>query len=79
MRKLIASLALATLGYALGLIPAAWIAAVVIAATIASLVEGALGATLEARGTLNNDALNLINSALGVALALGFVLRIVAP
>ena len=79
MAGLIASLALATLGYALGLIPAAWIAAVVIAATIASLVEGALGATLEARGTLNNDALNLINSALGVALALGFVLRIVAP
>jgi uncharacterized protein (TIGR00297 family) len=76
MAGLIASLALATLGYALGLIPAAWIAAVVIAATIASLVEGALGATLEARGTLNNDALNLINSALGAALALGLVLRL---
>jgi uncharacterized protein (TIGR00297 family) len=76
MAGLVASLALATLGYALGLIPAAWIAAVVIAATIASLVEGALGATLEARGTLNNDALNLINSAMGAALALGLVVRV---
>ena len=34
---------------------------------------------VRARGTLNNDALNLINSALGAALALGFALRIVAP
>jgi uncharacterized protein (TIGR00297 family) len=72
---LVAAMALAAMGSALGLIPASWIAPVVIAASIASLVEGALGATLEARGTLNNDALNLINSALGAALALGLVLR----
>jgi uncharacterized protein (TIGR00297 family) len=70
-----AAVLLALLAAGLGLMPSQWIAAVVAAATIASLVEGALGATLEARGTLNNDALNLINSAVGAALALGLVLR----
>ena len=64
-------LAMAAVG--LELIPARWIAAVVVAATVAGLVEGALGSTLEARGTLNNDALNLINSMIGAALALGLV------
>ena len=71
-----AALALAALAVALGLMPSRWIAPVVLAATVASLVEGALGAAFEARGTLNNDALNLINSALGAALALGLVLRL---
>jgi uncharacterized protein (TIGR00297 family) len=71
-----AALALAALAVALGLMPSRWIATVVLAATVASLVEGALGAAFEARGTLNNDALNLINSALGAALAVGLVLRL---
>lgn len=71
-----AALALAALAVALGLMPSRWIAPVVLAATVASFVEGALGAAFEARGTLNNDALNLINSALGAALALGLVLRL---
>ena len=68
-----AAMVLAMLAAGLGLIPMQWIAPVVAAATVASLVEGALGAALEARGTLNNDALNLINSALGAALAVGLV------
>jgi uncharacterized protein (TIGR00297 family) len=71
-----AALALAALAVALGLMPSRWILTVVLAATVASLVEGALGAAFEARGTLNNDALNLINSALGAALAVGLVLRL---
>ena len=66
------------LAVGLGLIPATWIAPVVVAATVSSLVEGALGATLEARGTLNNDALNLINSVLGAGLAVGLVLHLQA-
>jgi uncharacterized protein (TIGR00297 family) len=45
---------------------------VVAAATMAALAEGALGATLERRGLLNNDALNLINSVLGAALAVAW-------
>jgi len=38
------------------------------AATVASLIEGALGSTLEARGILNNDTLNFVNSAIGAAI-----------
>ena len=44
--------------------------AVVIAATIASMVESALGATLEGPGILDNHALNFMNSAIGAGLAL---------
>jgi uncharacterized protein (TIGR00297 family) len=48
---------------AFGLLPASLIAIVVIAATVGSLVESWLGATLEAPGILNNDLLNFINTA----------------
>jgi uncharacterized protein (TIGR00297 family) len=72
---LVAAVALAMLGDALRLIPASAIAPVAVAATIASLIEGALGATLEGRGTLNNDALNLINSAIGAGLAVAWVVH----
>ena len=71
-----AALILASLAVALQLIPSHWTGQVVLAATVAALVEGALGAAFESRGTLNNDALNLINSALGAALAVGLVLRL---
>lgn len=60
---------LAAVASALGLIPAWTIALVTVAATVASLIEGALGATLEARGILNNDSLNFVNAAIGAALA----------
>jgi uncharacterized protein (TIGR00297 family) len=42
---------------------------VALAATIASLIEGALGATLEHPGILDNHALNFVNSLIGAALA----------
>lgn len=71
-----AAVLLAVVAVALGLMPATWIAPVVVAATVAGLVEGALGATLEARGTLNNDALNLINSVLGAGIAVGLALQL---
>ena len=32
------------------------------------MIEGALGSTLEARGILNNDTLNFVNSAIGAAM-----------
>jgi uncharacterized protein (TIGR00297 family) len=54
----------------LGLITPGAVAVVVVAATVASLVEGALGATLEESGILNNDALNFVNSLIGAGLAL---------
>ena len=46
------------------------VAVVTGAATVASLLEGVLGATLEARGMLTNDVVNFVNSAMGAALAM---------
>lgn len=54
-----------------GLIPPALVPVIAAAATLASFVEGLLGATLEARGILNNDTLNAVNAAIGALLTLG--------
>jgi uncharacterized protein (TIGR00297 family) len=59
----------ASIGVAAGLIPPAGVMVVAAAATAASLVEGALGATLEGAGILDNHALNFLNSLIGAALA----------
>jgi uncharacterized membrane protein len=67
---LLAALALASASAALGLIPAALIVVVIVAATAGALVESALGATLEGPGMLNNDMLNFINTAVAAAVAL---------
>ncbi|HEY3382754.1 MAG TPA: DUF92 domain-containing protein [Vicinamibacterales bacterium] len=66
---LVAALALAALGLSLGLVKGngLWFAA--IGATAGSFVESSLGATLESSGTLNNDMLNFINTALAAAFA----------
>jgi uncharacterized protein (TIGR00297 family) len=56
-----------------GLISYEWIFGVAVAATMASLIESVLGATLEKSGVLNNDALNFINAAFGAGLALVYV------
>lgn len=66
----IASIGLAALAASLGLISAPMVAGVAIASTLASFAEGALGATLEGPGILDNNALNFVNSALGAGLAL---------
>ena len=60
---LVGALSLAALAQAGGLIPSAFIRIVVVGATFGSLVESALGATVEAPGTLTNDLLNFINTA----------------
>jgi uncharacterized protein (TIGR00297 family) len=62
---LVGAFGLAAVGVGLDLVPARTLLPIVAAATIGSLVESALGATLEANGVLNNDALNFINT--GVA------------
>jgi uncharacterized protein (TIGR00297 family) len=59
---------------ALGLAPAAWLAAIVAGATAGSLLESWLGATLEAPGILNNDMLNFINTAAAALVAVGIAL-----
>lgn len=67
---LLAAFALAAVGVAVMLIPWAQVWIVIVAATAGSLVESVLGATLEAPGILNNDALNFLNTAVAGAVAL---------
>lgn len=62
--------ALGGLAVALGLLAAAALVAVVMAATIGAFVESWLGATLEEPGILNNDLLNFINTAVGAGTAI---------
>jgi len=67
---LVAALALSALALALGLIRgnALWFAT--LGATAGSFVESSLGATLESSGTLDNNMLNFINTALSAAFAI---------
>ena len=60
-----------------GLVPSSALLAVVAGATIGSLAESLLGATLEAPGILNNDMLNFLNTAVAAAAAI-VVARIAA-
>jgi len=66
----VSAAAIAATGAWLGLVPMAAVPVITVAAIVASLLEGVLGATLEARGMLTNDAVNLVNSAMGAALAM---------
>jgi uncharacterized protein (TIGR00297 family) len=61
---------LATLGAAVGLLPASAIWIVVVGATAGAFVESTLAATLEPRRILDNHLLNFINTAVAVAVAL---------
>jgi uncharacterized protein (TIGR00297 family) len=61
--------ALAALGLGLGLIPPHALVPVIVAATVAAIVESLLAATFEPPGLLNNDALNLINTAVAAFVA----------
>jgi uncharacterized protein (TIGR00297 family) len=70
---LLAAVALASTGAAVGLIQASAIVVVVAAATVGALVESALGATLEGPGILNNDMLNFINTAVAAVVALALL------
>jgi uncharacterized protein (TIGR00297 family) len=68
---------LAGLAIAIGLVPRTALLAVVAGATIGSLAESLLGATLEAPGILNNDMLNFLNTAIAAGAAIA-VLRVSA-
>ena len=67
---IVAALALAALALALGLVGRDALWRVTAAATAGAFVESSLGATLEPTGTLDNDMLNFINTAVSAALAL---------
>jgi uncharacterized protein (TIGR00297 family) len=64
---------LAGLAVAVGLVPRTALLAVVAGATIGSLAESLLGATLEAPGILNNDMLNFLNTGIAAAAAIAVV------
>jgi uncharacterized protein (TIGR00297 family) len=67
---IVGALAIATAAAALGLVPTAALIVIVAGATIGSLVESLLGATLEGPGILNNDVLNFLNTAVAAASAI---------
>lgn len=66
---LVAAAGLAALAAALGLVPANALAPIVIGATAGAFVESLLAATFEPAGILNNDALNLVNTAVAAFIA----------
>jgi uncharacterized membrane protein len=65
----VAALALAALALAVGLVKESGLWFVTIAATAGAFVESSLGATLEPSGTLDNDMLNFVNTAVSAAFA----------
>ena len=64
---------LAGFAIAVGLMPRTALLAVVAGATIGSLAESLLAATLEAPGILNNDMLNFLNTGIAAAAAIAIV------
>jgi uncharacterized protein (TIGR00297 family) len=66
----VSAVLLALVGAWMALIPMSAVPLVAAAATMASLIEGVIGATIEARGMLTNDVVNFVNSAIGAALAI---------
>ena len=70
---LLAALALAALASALGITSFTTVPTIVVAATIGSLLESVLGATLEAPGIVNNDVLNFLNTATAAGVAVTLV------
>jgi uncharacterized protein (TIGR00297 family) len=72
----VAAAALAAVAAYAGVIPQAYLLVIVVAATAASLIESALGATLEGPRVLNNDLLNFINTAAAGGIALLIASRI---
>jgi uncharacterized protein (TIGR00297 family) len=70
---IIGAAVLAVFAVVMQLVPTTALVPIVAGATIASLIESGLGATLEPPGILNNDALNFINT--GVAAFAALVIR----
>ncbi|HKV09052.1 MAG TPA: TIGR00297 family protein [Thermoanaerobaculia bacterium] len=67
-----ASLIIAVLGAALGLFPWVGVVAIVIAAFVGTTFESLVGAALEKRQLLDNEALNFLNTLVGALVAVVF-------
>jgi uncharacterized protein (TIGR00297 family) len=70
---LLSATGLATVGSVLGLMPTGTIGLIVVAATTGAFLESVLGATFEASGLLDNDLLNLANTACAAVVAVGLI------
>jgi uncharacterized protein (TIGR00297 family) len=68
----LASLIVAVLGAALGLYPWMGVLAVVVAAFVGTTFESVVGAALEKRQLLDNEALNFLNTLVGALVAAAF-------
>lgn len=68
----IASAVIAALGAAVGLFPWIGVAAVVVAAFVGTTFESVVGAALEKRQLLDNEALNFLNTLVGALVAVAF-------
>ena len=66
----VSAVLLALVGAWMALVPMSAVLLVAAAATVASLIEGVIGATIEARGMLTNDVVNFVNSGIGAGLAI---------
>ncbi len=67
---IVSSALLAGIGAWVDLISTSAVPLVIATANAASIVEGVIGATMEARGMLTNDVVNFVNSAMGAGLAM---------
>ncbi len=71
MAGALGSLAVAAFGGGIGLYSAAMISVVALAGLVATLLESAVGASLERQGRVGNDAVNFFNTLSGALLAVG--------
>jgi uncharacterized protein (TIGR00297 family) len=70
------SLLVAFSGGVVGLYPARSVIVVAVAGFVATLLESAVGASLERRGHLGNHAVNFFNTLFGALLAVGWMLAL---
>lgn len=69
--------AIASLGWALGLMPLIGIPICIVAAFIATNIESLIGATLQARyGWLTNEMVNVINTVVGAVMAIALTVGV---
>ena len=70
------SLVVAALGWAVGLYPPLTVAIVTLAGWAGGLADSLAGATLERRGLLDNEGVNVLNTVVGAVVAGALVARI---